>query len=54
MTLIVRQRHFHKKQIKTYYEAQFPTDSMLNNNFFLKNQLNKRHKKNPSQLGLIR
>jgi len=30
MTLILRPRYSHKKQIKTDYEAQFPTDPMLN------------------------
>jgi len=28
--LIVRQKYFYKKQIKTDYETQFPTDPMLN------------------------
>jgi len=30
MTLILRPRYSHKKQIKTDYEAQFPTNPMLN------------------------
>ena len=30
MTLILRPRYSHKKQIKIDYEAQFPTDPMLN------------------------
>jgi hypothetical protein len=30
VTLILRPRYFHKKQIKIDYEAQFPTDRMLN------------------------
>jgi hypothetical protein len=30
VTLIVRQKYSYKKQIKTDYETQFPTDLMLN------------------------
>jgi len=30
VTLIVRQKYSYKKQIKTDYETQFPTDPMLN------------------------
>jgi hypothetical protein len=30
MTLILRPRYSHKKQIKIDYEAQFATDPMLN------------------------
>ena len=44
VTLILRQRYSHKKQIKIDYETQFPTDPMLNNKL-KKNQLNKKHKK---------
>jgi hypothetical protein len=29
-TMIVRPRHPYKKQIKTNYEVQFPTDPLLN------------------------
>jgi hypothetical protein len=46
VTLIVIPRYTHKKQIKTNHEAQFSTDPMLNNKI-KKNQLNKRHKKQP-------
>jgi len=54
VTLIARPRYSHKKQIKTDYEAQFPIDPMLNDKIEKKNQLNKRHKNNLSQLGLTR
>jgi hypothetical protein len=54
VTLIARPRYSHKKQIKTDYEAQFPIDPMLNDKIGKKNQLNKRHKNNLSQLGLTR
>ena len=30
VTLILRQRYSHKKQIKIDYETQFPTDQILN------------------------
>ena len=30
VTLIVRPRYFHKKQIKTDYKAQFSTNPILN------------------------
>jgi len=30
VTLIVRQKYSYKKQIKTDYKTQFPTDPMLN------------------------
>jgi hypothetical protein len=30
MTLILRPKYSHKKQIKIDYETQFPTDLMLN------------------------
>ena len=30
VTLILKLRYSHKKQIKIDYEAQFPTDPMLN------------------------
>jgi len=53
MTLILRPRYSHKKQIKTDYEAQFPTNPMLNDKIE-KKQLNKKHKNNPSQPGLTR
>ena len=47
LTLIVRPRCSHKNQIKINYEAQFLTDPMLNDKIKKKNQLNKRHKKQP-------
>jgi hypothetical protein len=43
VTLILRPRYYHKKQIKISYEAQFLTDAMLNDKN-KKNQLNKRCK----------
>jgi len=42
--LIVRLRYSYKKKIKTDYEVQFPTNSILNDKI-KQNQLNKRHKK---------
>jgi hypothetical protein len=45
VTLIVRSKYSHKKQIKTNYETQFSTDLILNDKIEKKNQLNKRHKK---------
>ena len=36
MTLIIRPRYYHKKQIKTNYEAQFSTDSILNDKIKIK------------------
>jgi hypothetical protein len=45
-TLIVRSIYSHKKQNKIDYKIQFSTDSMLNDKH-KKNQLNKRHKKQP-------
>jgi hypothetical protein len=47
VTLILRPRYSHKKQIKIDYEVQFPTDPMLNDKIEKKNQLNKRYKKQP-------
>jgi len=47
VTLILRPIYFHKKQIKINYKTQFATDPMLNNKIEKKNQLNKRHKKQP-------
>jgi hypothetical protein len=44
ITLIVRSRYSHKKQIKTDHETQFLTDSIFNDKI-KKIQLNKRHKK---------
>jgi hypothetical protein len=38
VTLIVRPKYSNKKQIKTDYEAQFPTDPMLNDK--IKKQIN--------------
>jgi hypothetical protein len=38
MTLIVRSRYLHKKQIKTNYEAQSPIDPELNDEIRKKNQ----------------
>jgi hypothetical protein len=38
VTLIVRQRYSHKNQIKIDYEAQLPTDLMLNDK--IKNKIN--------------
>lgn len=49
VTLILRSKYSHKKQIKTDYEAQFLTAPILNDKIENKNQLNKKHKK---QLGL--
>jgi hypothetical protein len=46
VTLIVRSIYSHKKQNKIDYTIQFLTDSMLNDKH-KKNQLNKRHKKQP-------
>jgi len=46
VTLIVRLRYSHKKHIKTDCEAQFSTDSMLDDKI-KKNQLNKKNKKQP-------
>jgi hypothetical protein len=43
MTLILRPRYYHKKQIKINYEAQFLIDPILNDKN-KKNQLNKRYK----------
>jgi hypothetical protein len=38
VTLIVRQRYSYKNQIKIDYEAQFPTNLMLNDK--IKNKIN--------------
>jgi hypothetical protein len=46
VTLILRPKYSHKKQIIIDYEAQFSTDPVLNDKIE-KNQLNKRHKKQP-------
>jgi hypothetical protein len=46
VTLILKSRYSHKKQLKIYYETQFSTDPMLNDKIE-KNQLNKRYKKQP-------
>ena len=46
VTLILRPKYSHKKQIIIDYEAQFPNNSVLNDKIE-KNQLNKRHKKQP-------
>jgi len=45
-TLIARLRYPHRKQIRTYYEVQFPTNSVLNDEIE-KNQLKKGHKTQP-------
>jgi hypothetical protein len=44
VTLILRSRYSHKKQIKTDYEAQFLTNPIFNNKI-KKNQLNKKTQK---------
>jgi hypothetical protein len=46
VTMILKPRYSPKKQIKIDYETQFSTDPMLNDKIG-KNQLNKRHKKQP-------
>jgi hypothetical protein len=45
VTLIVRPKYSNKKQIKTDYKVQFPTDPMLNDKIKKTNKFNKRHKK---------
>jgi hypothetical protein len=44
VTLILKPRYSHKKQLKIDYETQFSTDPMLNDKI---DQLNKRYKKQP-------
>jgi len=44
VTLILRSRYSHKKQIKTDYEAQFLTNPIFNDKI-KKNQLNKKTQK---------
>jgi len=53
MTLIVRSRYLHKKQIKTNYEAQSPIDPELNDEIRKKNQWKKDTKNDSRQLELI-
>jgi len=43
-TMIVRPRHPYKKQIKTNYEVQFPTDPLLNDKIKKKFNLKKTQK----------
>jgi hypothetical protein len=43
MTLIMRLRYPHKKQIKTDYETQFSTDPILNDKI-KKNSIKKKHR----------
>ena len=45
--LIMRSRYTYKNQIKTYYEAQFWTDLVLNNEIGEKIQLKIKYKKQP-------
>jgi hypothetical protein len=44
-TLIARLIYSHRKQIKTNYKTQFPTNPMLNDEIEKKIQFKKRHKK---------
>ena len=51
-TLILKPKYPHIKQIKIYYEAQFPTKLMLNDEIEKKSIKKKNIKNDPSQLGL--
>jgi hypothetical protein len=48
-TLVARSIYYHRKQIKTNYKAQFPTNLMLNDEIEKKDTKN-----NSSQLRLTR
>ena len=53
-TMIMRPRYPYRKEINKYYEAQFLTGSVLNDEIKKKNQLKNDTKNNSSMLRLTR
>jgi hypothetical protein len=53
-TLVARRIYSHRKQIKTNYKGQFPTNPMLNDEIEKKINWKKDTKNNSSQLRLTR